>query len=306
MPGAGSLYGYEVDSAFPLTRLLSAPGPRGRVELRRTTRASATGVGPTVHSWNDGDVTFTLRRVGRTLHASCSLTGYFVVDADAGIVHAAPSDAPDELWEHRMVATAFPLLAAERGDVVAHAAAVEVDGRALVFVGPPRRGKSTLAAVAGSLGYRVLAEDGAAIELLPTGALVWPGPAGIRVTSEVMSSLGLSRDGGDHRKQTHFIRDEGHADEPVPLGALVVLGERGARSLTRLHPAAAVPSVVPSLIFGGSDRLGEAFRGAARIASLVPSFRASLPDDLGVMQAELKDLLTRLGSFVPSGAAQGQ
>jgi hypothetical protein len=295
-----SLYGYEVDSAFPLHRLLSAPGPRGRVELRRA--VPSADVGRIVHFWSDAGVTFTLRRAGRALQASCSLTGDFVVDGEAGTVDAAPSDAADELWEHRMVATAFPLLAAERGDTVAHAAAVEVDGRAVVFVGPPRRGKSTLAAAAASVGYRVLAEDGAAIELLPAGALVWPGPTGIRAAAQVMSSLGLSRDGGGERKRTHFLPEVRHADVPVPLGALVVLGERGAAaSLTRLEPAAAVPSIVPSLIFGGSDRLGEAFRGAARIAELVPCFRACLPDDLGLIQAELRSLLGRL----PSGAARG-
>ena len=300
MPAAASLYGYEVESAFPLTRLLGAPGLRGRVELRRAPPKRPSERGRIVHSWSDAGVPFTLRRAGRALHASCSLTGDFVVDGAAGFVDAAPSGEADELWEHRMVATAFPLLAAERGDVVAHAAAVEIDGRGLVFVGPPRRGKSTLAAAAASLGYRVLAEDGAAIELLATDAIVWPGPTGIRTTSQVMSALGLSRDVESRRKRTHFLRGAQHAHEPVPLGALVVLAERGASpSLTRLQPAAAVPSVVPSMIFGGSDRLGEAFRGAARLAELVPIFRASLPDDLGVLPAELSDLLTRVARAAP-------
>jgi hypothetical protein len=304
VPGSGSLYGYEVDSAFPLTRLVAGPGPRGRVELRRGSRA-APEVGPIVHSWSDGDVTFVLRRSGRKLHASCSVTGEFVVDGEARLIEAAPNGAPDEVWEHRMVATAFPLLAAERGDVVAHAAAIEVGTRAVVFLGPPRRGKSTVAAAAAGLGYRLLAEDGAAIELAPDGALVWPGPTGIRVTSRVMSTLGLVSDGGGDRKRTHLVPSVRHAEEPVPLGGVVVLGERGAPALTPLEPAAAVPSVVPSLIFGGSDRLGEAFRGAARLVSIVPAFRACLLDDLSAVRAELSDLLSRLADGVPSAAARG-
>jgi hypothetical protein len=273
------------------------------VELRRATSSGAAKAGRIVHSWSDGEVSFSLRRVGRVLRASCSLTGEFVVDADGGVIHADPSGAADEFWEHRMVATAFPLLVAERGDLVTHAAAVEVDGQAIVFLGPPRRGKSTLAAVAAGLGYRLLAEDGAAVELLSSGALVWPGPTGIRVTSDVMSALGLSRD-RRAGKRTHFIAGARHADEPVPLGAVVVLGERAAASsLTRVEPVAAVPAVVPSLIFGGSDRLAEAFRGAARLSELAPVFRACFPDDLALMESELSGLLHRLaGSVAASGS----
>jgi hypothetical protein len=131
------------------------------------------------------------------------------------------------------------------------------------------------------------------------GALVWPGPSGIRVASEVLRALGLSLDDGSAGKRTHFVERARHADEAVALGAVVILGERGSSaSLARIEPAAAVPHVLPSLIFGGSDRLADAFRGAARLASLAPCFRASLPDDLGVMQTELSGLLSRLAESV--------
>jgi len=292
---AGSLYGFDVATEVPLARLRADAGRRGLVTLGLARLDEPSG-GEVVHEWFGPEVTFRMRRVGDRLHCSCSVTGSFVVDAAAGSIQAQPrSDrGTDGMWEHRMVGTAVPLLLAERGDLVVHAAAIETDAGAVLFVGPAGRGKPTLALTAPALGLRILAEDGVDVD---GDGVVWPGPRGVRIRRDVVDALALetrSQPGATpRRKATHFIPDALYADEPVGLAAVVILAERSGNGLLAepLEPAAAVPVLVPSLIFGGSDRLAQAFGLACGLVELVPVFRAAMPDDLAAAPDALRALI---------------
>jgi hypothetical protein len=62
-----------------------------------------------------------------------------------------------------------------RGTLPLHASGVAVHGRAVLFAGPAGSGKSTTAAVLGSLGYPVLADDVVALRVTDAGVLAYPG-----------------------------------------------------------------------------------------------------------------------------------
>ncbi len=182
---------------------------------------------------------------------------------------------------------AIPLLLAERGQLMLHGAALDAGGRAVALVGTTGRGKSTAALAAGSLGYPLLGEDCAAVDLSGPEPSVWPGPVGIR--------LGPEDETGP--KRTLFLGDTAHGLEPVPLGAVLVLGERGdGLTLERIDPPAALPLVLPHLVYGGSDRLAAAFSRCARLVACAPVYRCSLPDDLGRLEEALEELLGRVSS----------
>jgi hypothetical protein len=295
VPAAGSLYGFDVATDVPLARLRPGAGSRGLVTLTLASVGEPSG-GELVHEWVGPDGTFRMHRVGDRLHCSCSLTGTFVVDAAAGSIQAQPEAdrGTDGMWEHRMVGTAVPLLLAERGDLVVHAAAVETEAGAVLFVGPPGRGKSTLALTAPAVGLRVLAEDGVDVD---GDGVVWPGPRGVRIRRDVVDALALEPRSvpgvTPSGKATHFIPDALYAHEPVRLGAVVLLAKRSRDGLLAepLEPAAAVPALVPSLIFGGSDRLAQAFGLACRLVERVPVFRAAMPDDLAAAPDALRALV---------------
>jgi hypothetical protein len=278
---AGSIFGYELTSEVPLVRLAPAPGPRGSLRVVRGRPPAAEG--EVVHRLELQDAAFTLTRVASGLHVACSLTGTYLVDAYSGLVEVAP-EGPGDVWEHRLLSTVLPLLLAERGDLVVHGSAVDAGGRAVIFLGTSGRGKSTLALAAGSRGFPVLAEDGAVV----ADGLVWPGPLGVRVAADVRQALG-GEDASDGRAVVPVSR----AAAPVELAALVILGERGAAlTIKRLAPAAAVPALVPNLIFGGSDRLSQAFSLAVRAAARVPVYRCSLADDLGRASQQAAEVLS--------------
>jgi hypothetical protein len=98
-------------------------------------------------------------------------------------------------------------------------------------------------------------------------------------------------------KATHLLPPEAHTERPVPLRALVVLGARGEElSLAPLEAVAAVPVLMPSLIYGGTDRVADAFAAAAALADRVPAFRCSLPDDVASLAHALEQVLERVTS----------
>jgi hypothetical protein len=176
-----------------------------------------------------------------------------------------------------------------RGDLVLHASAVELGGRAVLFCGPTLRGKSTLARALGEAGCRVLGEDGIAIGLGGDRPTAFPGARGVRVRSHDR--------GGDGHRRASLVADPGAGEPlPCPVGAIVLLGERGdALEVEPLEAAQALALLTPNLIHsGGRAAIGATFARLATLLCSVPAFRVSLPDDLGALPTTTRKLLALL------------
>lgn len=287
-----SLFGFEIKSDLPLRRLNAAEGTRGELAVGLAAEPlDAPGQEP---------VSTLIDDAGRCWYASYELadgccllelppSGSFLIDPEAGQVAIDRDDGDDELLEHRVASSALCILLALRGDLVLHASAVEVDGRATLFCGPTQRGKSTLARALGEAGYRLLGEDGIAIELGDGAPTAFPGARGVR---------SRSRD-EQGRNRTDLIDDPGGgAPPPCPVAAVVLLEERG-ESLTvdRLEPARALALLTPNLVHsGGRGAIGDAFANLATLLGSVPAFTASLPDDLDLLSKSAQSLLDATSS----------
>ena len=190
----GSLYGFEVKSELPLRRLNAAAGTRGGLAVELAAEPLGTPEQEPAGSLVTDD--------GRRWFASYELdggvcllqmppTGSFLLQPDQGRIVVDSNGGDPQVLEHRIASSAICTLLSKRDDLVLHAAAVEADGRAVVFCGPTLRGKSTLARALGEAGCRLLGEDGIAIELGAAGPLAHPGARGVRVRSNDAS--GASR-----------------------------------------------------------------------------------------------------------------
>jgi hypothetical protein len=276
----GSIFGYEVVSDLPLRRLSDATGARGRVSIVGADGSLLDRPGE-LTTWHDGSAGagFALARSGGVLLAWCGATGEYEIDPSEATVRC--NGAGGDAWEHRIGTMALPLLLAERGELALHAAAVGAGDRAVLFAGPSGRGKSTLALAASENGHCVLSEDGVTIDPGDELLRIWPGLRGVRAAPP------------GARKGFIELPAEREAGEPLPLGAICMLGERGERlELTPLSPAAAVPALVPSLIHSGEPAaLARAFGLLARALARVPAYRVSLPDDLGLIGPSVRSLL---------------
>jgi hypothetical protein len=282
-----SLYGFEVKSDLPLLRLNSAPGTRGelRIEVAASPldRPDREPVGTLVSE--DGHCWYASYELedGRCL-IELPPTASFLLEPASGRVIVDSEVGDDALREHRIVSSAACTLLSMRGDLVLHASAVEADGRAVLFCGPTQRGKSTLARALGEAGYRLLGEDGIAIELGDGEPVAFPGARGVRVRS---------RD-GNGRAHTDLLPDPGGGEpDPCPVAAIALLSERGARlTVEPLEPARALALLTPNLVHSGSRAaIGAAFASLAGLLGSTPAFVASLPDDLDALGTNAKLLL---------------
>jgi hypothetical protein len=282
-----SLYGFEVKSDLPLLRLNSAVGTRGelRIEQAATQLEQPAQAPVSTLVTDDGHCWYASYELedGRCL-IELPPAARFLLEPESGcvIVDSTANDA--ELREHRIVSSALCTLLSMRGDLVLHASAIEAGGRAVLFCGPTQRGKSSLARALGEAGHRLLGEDGIAIELGDREQVAFPGARGVRVRG---------RD-GNGRAHTDLLSDPGGGEpEPCPVGAVVLLGERGQRlTVDRLEPARALALLTPNLVHSGSRAaIGAAFADLATLLSSAPAFAASLPDDLGALATSALRLL---------------
>ncbi len=238
LPPAGVCFGYQVRSHLPFNYLRAGEGS----PLSVTEGASEVPdeLGSPVREWparpeRPFDITLYERQAGYGLHFG-----------DLGWFHINPTrpaitvpEAATYRQEPRAWGIPMALCMGYRGDLAVHAAAVEVDGNAVLFAAPGHHGKTTLAATFLAAGYRLLAEDLTCCRPHPRPSVL-PGPAMLRVRGGLATALPMhsAKMVADDGQRTHLAVDR-HlrgSGAQVPLGAIVFLRTSDGRP--RLERAA--------------------------------------------------------------------
>lgn len=214
-------------------------------------------------------------------------SGWYVVDP------AAPSillpDEPNVVRrEERLWSVPAMLCMFARGDLPLHAAAVEVDGGAVVFGAPRTFGKTTLAAAFLDAGHRLLSEDVTCVRPAER-PLVIPGPAMLRVRRDVAERLEVAGTTpvGEPDDRIHLaVIPEARGDcRPVPIRAVVLLrGSEGGFRVEAVPQTRAVQELwtLSSKLPTDADRAG-CFEALVDLAGSVPVLNFYRPlrlDDL--------------------------
>lgn len=143
---------------------------------------------------------------------------------------------------------AMAVLLHQRGRLVLHGSAVAVAGRAVVFLGGPGWGKSTLAAALYARGHGILADDVTAVEADAGSPLVFPGFPQLRLWPEAAAALGDSPETFPrvHPMLEKRTRPAGRAfpEEPLPLERIYVLDKGPAHAIEPLRPQEALVELV--------------------------------------------------------------
>lgn len=234
-------------------------------------------------------------------------------DAATTLVVAPGPSAPDDSVRHVVLDQLVPYAVDRRGDIALHAAAVDVDGVALGFLGPSGMGKSTLATALGLGGHGVLTDDclvltaGPIQHAAPTEPVddeglddggrpvvrAWPTYPGLRLWP---TSVALAEQHGPvaQAPMAHYTSKVRavpgtlrFADGPVPLGGLLVIDnppddDPDAVAVVELTGGAAVAALMASafVLTNGSADKAATFERLAALADAVPVGRLFVPDDL--------------------------
>ncbi|MCJ2189195.1 hypothetical protein [Novosphingobium beihaiensis] len=112
----------------------------------------------------------------------------------------------------------------QRGLLVLHGNAIEIDGKCMICVGPSGVGKSTLTAAFLQRGFRVLADDVVPID--PSRNAI-PGYPRIKLWQDVADKLGIETKKLDEirpgMKKYNYPLGTAFCDKPIPVGMICLL-----------------------------------------------------------------------------------
>lgn len=280
---AGACFGFEVRSELTFSYLREGSGTPLAV-LEEETPPAEPGSAP-LRVWEPTPENPFHARLHEDPDGAYRLwidgLGWYGVTPEAAEVRVPPGADPVRR-EERLWGIPATLCFLERGDVPLHAAAVDVDGSAVLLGAPGRFGKTTLAAAFLAGGHRILSEDVSCLRLAGIPR-VFPGPAMLRIRADSYARLrlpgvrALARDAD----RVHLALDpagRGGA-EAVPLTGVVLLrGDSDRPTLEREDPATAVRDLwalsfkVPT----DRDRI-RCFQAMADLVAAVPVWNLRRP-----------------------------
>lgn len=198
--------------------------------------ADASTTGPT---WQIAGKQFLLRIPG---------VARFLLNDGREIVFAQepggdPADVPVFL-----LGTVFGILLHQREQIVLHASAVRVNGRAILFCGQSGAGKSTLAAALAQRGYAVMTDDVCAITIAGANPpLVHPDGRQLKLWAQAIAQLDLATSRGARVRKSlekFYVEPRDTFSHSLPLGGVYVLRE----ARPPYSPGIATPKIVDAAL----------------------------------------------------------
>ena len=271
------LFGLHIRSELELPELPAAnpsAGPDVTIRIGEIPDfPAADGEGP--HSVNGGIVL-----------AIRGIAGFFIRGGEEIIVEPRPhvSEGNVRLF---LLGSAMGALLHQRGLLPLHANAVEIDGKAVAFMGESGSGKSTLAAWFHDRGHRIIADDVCVVRFDEEGrAQASPGLPRLRLWKEALEASG--RETSNHKLSYAGSRSIEKYDVPIPseaatpeeieLAAVYLLGRSEGVSIDRLHGVEAADAVLANTYRGQyipvTDSMREYWQSCVRLVQNTPVFSA--------------------------------
>jgi len=269
-----------------------------------------------VHRWRKPDGSrwlSTVRYPGGYLLRFSGLAD-FDVRPDARHVQGYRADpTPEHTFNHLLLDQVLPLAVGGADRLALHASVVNVDGRAVAFLGATRQGKSTLAAALARRGHAVLSDDCCVLCRTVTGFDVVPTYPGLRLFPESINGIfgetgtGMPQVAHYSSKQRIIPAGSGgrFSHRRVPLGALYAIAPQSSlapatrvriSARTRRESVLDVVGVTFYLDVTDGRRTREGFELAAEVANSCPVRLLTFPWNLAALDevaGEIVDDLRR-------------
>jgi hypothetical protein len=285
---APSLFGFGIRSEVPL-KFLREGGGVGLLEVIVTRGPAKRPAHPPLGEWPlhgaSVPATAALYEIPGGYEYWTTDAGRFAVHLDRGVIEI-PADGDEILREQRLNGMPMLLAFAHRGDISLHAAAVEVDGGAIILAAPSMFGKTTLALAFHERGYRLLTED--LVCCRPGTTELIPGPALARMRPDVyagappkgMEAVAIKSD------RVFLAPPVGQRGSTAPLPVRGICLLREGESL-RAEPAQPLEVVKDIWHLGfrmpTAEGRSESFRQVTRLATAVPVWNVHRPMKLELL-----------------------
>ena len=295
-----SLFGFRIRTAVPL-RFLREGGGVEPLEIVVDPLGVETPTGELVGEWPlHGTATpqsAALYAVPGGFAYWTTDAGRFLIDLEGGRIELPATD--DEiLREQRLNGMPMLLSFAHRGDFSLHAAAVEVEGGAVILAAPSGFGKTTLAMAFHERGYRLLSED--LVCYRPQTQEVVPGPALARLRPDVFAAapptgLEVAAERSDRVFLTPAIGRRG-GSAPLPVRGLFFLRQGDSLEIIEATTVDAVKDLW-HLGYRMPTAAGrsESFKQLTQLAGAVPVWNVIRPYRLELLGETVARISGRVG-----------
>ena len=299
-----SLFGLQVDSEIPLPELLAAEtGGTPDITIRRGTVANGSNVAG-------------LHKAEDTMIYVVPDTARYRIAGGSEITVEPRDGVPDRNVRLYLLGSAFGALLHQRGLFPLHANAVEIEGRAVAFMGSSGAGKSSLAAWLHDRGFRLISDDVCVVEVRDGRAFAAPGLPRLRLWQDALEASG--------RDATAFDRSYAGADDwnkfdvltdrvvergrATPLAALFDLQTGSALKIEQLAPLAATDAVFANTYRGAFveavGRQGSHWQTAIDLIRSLPVYAVERRWDPAKFDEDCDRLLAKVRRLIGNGSLQ--
>ena len=276
---------------LPLAGTAGAADHQYRIELLKSIGAFDQGVPSFCWRSSSGAMTLNLVKTAWGNLLRFPHLAMFTITNDSRRIGIHPEPGvTTETLRHLLLDQVLPRLLAHHGRLIVHGSAVQIDDRALVFIGDTGVGKSTLAASFSADGHRLLCDDGIVLTPGKRCTMALPTYRSLRLWPD--SVAGIYPEAAPrvapmahYSTKQRVLVDDGSppAPEPLPLAAVYVLSSTAdtkTTSISRLSARDACMAIIRNafqLDVTDRNRTADLMSKAGDVAEQVPVFALSYP-----------------------------
>ena len=152
--------------------------------------------------------------------------GFFDIERGSSVDIYPFEGVDDPILEMWLLGCVMAVLLHQRGFVILHACALQVNGQNVALIGESGMGKSTMTAAMLAQGYEFIVDDLVAIDVSGPQPMILPGFPMLKLTEEIATRFGFDLDSslGRHPyKGKLFFHAQPVSDDPLPLHHLLFL-----------------------------------------------------------------------------------
>lgn len=232
---------------------------------------------------------------------------FFITEGRKIFVLPAPN-ATESLLRFYLVGTVMGILLYQRGHLVLHASAVNINSEAVAFLGVSGEGKSSTAAAFQAAHYDVMTDDVAPILLETRYPTLIPGFPQIKLSREIATVLGHDFESlpplyATSQKRGYRFKHR-FTQTPRPIRHIYVLASDTKFGIECLNHQEAVVELSrhsrPSTLFHKPD--AQHFRQCANLAKKCPVYRLKRPRNIALLPELVHQVEHHLSLISPISA----